>query len=67
MVQRVIEGVEVLFRLRLQFILLRLKEVLNDGVNQFIQLLLQLCQVTADEGTMFELCFLKKERRDFLL
>lgn len=67
MVQRVIEGVEVLLRLRLQFILLRLKEVLNDGVNQFIQLLLQLCQVTTDEGTMFELCFLKIERRDFLL
>lgn len=39
---------EVLLHFRLQFILLRLKEVLNDGVNQLVQFLLQLGQVTVE-------------------
>lgn len=53
--RRVIGGVEVLLRFRLQSILLGLKEVLNDGVNQLVQFLLQLCQVTVEEVVNLEL------------
>lgn len=44
----------MLLHFRLQFILLGLKEVLNDGVHQFVQFLLQLCQVTVEEAVNFE-------------
>lgn len=62
MVHRVIVGVVVLLHFRLQFILLGLKEVLNDGVHQLVQFLLQLCQVTVEEVVKFELWKKKKKK-----
>lgn len=41
-------GAEELHHFRLQLILLRLEEVLNNGIHQLIQLLLQLCHVTVE-------------------
>lgn len=38
----------VLLRLWLQFILLWLEEVLNNGIDQVIQLLLQMIQITVE-------------------
>lgn len=39
----------VLLRLGLQLILLWLEEVLNNGINQLIQLLLEVCYITVTE------------------
>lgn len=62
-VQRGTGGVQALLHFRLQLILLRLKEALNDGVNQFIQFLLQLGQVAVEEVGTFEWRGKKKKRR----
>lgn len=55
-------GVEKLLHFRLQLILLRLEEVLNNGVHQLIQLLLQLCHVAVDGAE--ELKLLNQQRDD---
>lgn len=60
-------GMEVLLHFRLQFILLRLKEVLNDGVNQLVQFLLQLGQVTVEVSKVWMVKKNKKTMEGCLL
>lgn len=57
-------GAEKLLHFRLQLILLRLEEVLNDGVHQLIQLLLQLCHVTVEGAEELILVELLNQQRD---